>query len=218
MGSNSAKSNSSGNNATLKGFTYADRDKLDGLKNYISWAFKVERQFRKEKVWLELVCPNPLNPITLTPEQLAEKEKDELIQVANHTLNRCDTSSLKDSTPYQSLYGSKPDFTHLRVVGCLAYVHIPKEMCHKLSAKSIRTTLVGYDETSKAYCCYDPIKRKILISCDVIFNENAKLADSTSSQNSSLLGSPLTVATQIHIHWPLESQAGIDTIASEPEC
>ncbi|CAM6096995.1 unnamed protein product [Calypogeia fissa] len=43
--------------------------------NYIPWAFKVERQFRKDKVWLELVCPDPANPITVTAEQLVKKKE-----------------------------------------------------------------------------------------------------------------------------------------------
>lgn len=41
----------------------------------------------------------------------------------------------------------------------------------KLDAKSVPTILVGYDEQSKAYCCYNPITRKILISPDVVVDE-----------------------------------------------
>ncbi|CAM6096998.1 unnamed protein product [Calypogeia fissa] len=83
-------------------------------------------------------------------------------------------------------------------------------MRHKLCAKSIHTTLVGYDETSKAYRCHDPTKRKILISRDVIFNENAKLSD-WSSTAPSLLPNTQSIATdmQLHIHRTSECQGEI---------
>lgn len=96
---------------------------------------------------------------------------DELIRTATYVLNRCETSSLQASTPYQTLYGQKPDLSKLRVIGCLAYVHIPRELRHKLSVKSRRTSLIGYDDKTKAYRCFDPTTRKILISRDVVFNE-----------------------------------------------
>lgn len=109
---------------------------------------------------------------------------DELIRTANYVLNRCETSALASSTPFQQLYKVQPDLSHLRVVGCLTYVHIPAELCHKLAAKSIRAYLVGYDTTSKAYRCFEPIKRRIYITRDVIFNEELSLrsvSDSTSA-------------------------------------
>lgn len=101
---------------------------------------------------------------------------DELIKTANYVLNRCETSALVSSTPFQHLYQVKPDISHLRVIGCLAYVHIPAALRHKLAAKSIRSYLIGYDDKSKAYRCFEPTKRKIYVSRDVIFDESQMYA------------------------------------------
>lgn len=58
-----------------KGLIYSDKDKPDSSKNFIGWAFKVERQFRKDTVWFELVSPDPTKPMQLTPEQIEEKKE-----------------------------------------------------------------------------------------------------------------------------------------------
>jgi hypothetical protein len=50
-------------------------------------------------------------------------------------------------------------------------MHISKEKHTKLESKSIPGILIGYDEHSKAYRCYEPTKRKIMLSRDVIFDE-----------------------------------------------
>ena len=43
-----------------------------------------------------------------------------------HVLNRCPTSALPNTTPYEAFYGKKPDVSHLCIWGCLAYVHVKK--------------------------------------------------------------------------------------------
>ncbi|CAM6117358.1 unnamed protein product [Calypogeia fissa] len=107
---------------------------------------------------------------------------DELVKTSNHILNRCETASLHNSTPFETLYKCKPDLSHLKIVGCLAYVHIPRELRKKLSAKSIRTAFMGCDDKSKAFRCYDPVKRKVYISQDVVFNEQSMFDFSSPSK------------------------------------
>ncbi|CAM6100214.1 unnamed protein product [Calypogeia fissa] len=97
---------------------------------------------------------------------------EEVVRAANHILNRCITSSLKSSTPFQLLYNSKPDLSDFKVIECTAYVKLPKEKCNKLSAQAICYVLVGYDDQSKAYRVYHPSSRKIYISKDVLFDES----------------------------------------------
>lgn len=58
---------------TLKGLNYSEKEKLDGSKNFVSWSFKVERQFRKDKLWWELVSPDTSRRVPLTPQQREEK-------------------------------------------------------------------------------------------------------------------------------------------------
>jgi hypothetical protein len=96
---------------------------------------------------------------------------DEAAKTACYILNRCPTKALTLVTPEERFLGKKPDFSHLRIYGATAYVHIPREKHAKLERKAIRTTLVGYDDLSKAYRCFGPTTRKIFISKDVVFDE-----------------------------------------------
>ena len=68
--------------------------------------------------------------------------------------------------------GSLPDVSHLRVFGCTAYAKIPDEKRKKLDAKSAKCVFVGYPEGKKGYKLYDPSRRKMITSRDVIFAEN----------------------------------------------
>lgn len=47
----------------------------------------------------------------------------ECVLVACHLINRMPTPLLHGKTPYEILYGTPPSLTHLRIVGCLCYVH-----------------------------------------------------------------------------------------------
>jgi len=49
-----------------------------------------------------------------------------------HVWNRLPTSSLKGMTLYKAWFKRKPDVSHLRVWGCLAYVFIQKDKQHSL--------------------------------------------------------------------------------------
>ena len=62
--------------------------------------------------------------------------------------------------------------THLKKFGCLAYAHVLDELRKKLDNKGQKCIFVGYSEDTKAYKLYDPVARKVIISCDVQFIEN----------------------------------------------
>jgi len=96
----------------------------------------------------------------------------EAIATAVYVRNRVPTSSHKQSTtPYEIWYGVKPDLSHLRVFGCVAYAHIPEELRRKLDDKAATMTFVGYSTKSKAYRLYDPATHQIVRRRDVICDE-----------------------------------------------
>ena len=53
----------------------------------------------------------------------------------------------------------------------LVYFHVSKERRNKLDASRKKGTLVGYNETSKAYRIYIPGQREVELSHDVTFDE-----------------------------------------------
>lgn len=88
-----------------------------------------------------------------------------------YVLNRCPTSSVKDMTPEEAWSGVKPSVDHFRVFGCIAHAHVPDARRTKLEDKSRSCVLFGVSKESKGYRLYDPVSKQIVISRDVIFEE-----------------------------------------------
>ena len=97
--------------------------------------------------------------------------------------NRSPTTSLEGMTPYECLFGQKPDVSNLRVFGCVAFTHIPEEQRKKFDEKSRKVIFVGYPEGTKGYKFYDPTNRRFIRSRDVVFMEG-KFHDFQSSESS----------------------------------
>ncbi|GAU22710.1 hypothetical protein TSUD_138340 [Trifolium subterraneum] len=60
----------------------------------------------------------------------------------------------------------------VKVFGCLPFVHVPDSQRTKLKDKSIQCVHLGVSDESKAYKLYDPVEKKIIVSRDVVFEEN----------------------------------------------
>ena len=95
----------------------------------------------------------------------------EAVSTAAYLRNRVTTSALHDKTPFELWYGKRPNVSHLRVFGCIAYAHVPDCERKKLDKKARKLRFVGYCKTSKGYRLYDENTRKLIKSRDVIFNE-----------------------------------------------
>ncbi len=97
----------------------------------------------------------------------------EAISTAVYLRNRMPTTAIKENkTPYELWCGRKPNVSHLRVFGCMAYAHVPDSERRKLDKKAEKLRFVGYSRTSKGYRLFDETKRKVVIRRDVKFNEN----------------------------------------------
>jgi len=85
--------------------------------------------------------------------------------------NRSPYAILGEKTPEEAFTGEKLDVSHLRISGCLVYIHISKEKRTKMEPSGKKGIFVGYSETSKAYRIYIPGQRNIEVSRDVTFHE-----------------------------------------------
>ena len=98
----------------------------------------------------------------------------EAIATAAYVKNRAPTTAFEEYiTPYERWYGKKPNVTHLKVFGYIAYAHVPdvQPLRRKLDKKANKLRFVGYSKKSKGYRLFDEDTRKTIIRRDVIFNE-----------------------------------------------
>lgn len=98
----------------------------------------------------------------------------EAVNYAVYLKNRSPSRAIKNFVP-ETMWNNKPvDLSNLRIFGCVAFMHIPKEKRKKLEPKSKRMLFVGIFENSKAYRLIDPTKPTVVIkSRDVIFDETS---------------------------------------------
>ena len=102
---------------------------------------------------------------------LPQKFWAEALSTAAYLRNRSPTKAVSGMTPHELLTGEKPRVDGLRVFGCQSFAHVPKDERKKLDSKSRKCILLGYGATTKGYRLYDPLKKKVFYSRDVIFNE-----------------------------------------------
>ena len=96
----------------------------------------------------------------------------EAVATATYLHNQIVSVALKSGqTPYQLWFGDKPHLKHLRVFGCVVYVHVPDGERKKLDQKAVKLRFIGYTETTGNYKVWNEEKRKCYVRHDVVFNE-----------------------------------------------
>src|ERR1044072_5849323 len=95
--------------------------------------------------------------------------------MACYLVDRSPRASLKGKVAEKVWAGNPIDFNNLRIFGSPAYVHISSEDQSKLDPKSRRCIFIGYNKGVKGYKLWDPIKKKVLISRGVMFDEKSIL-------------------------------------------
>lgn len=79
---------------------------------------------------------------------------------------------MQETTPNEACGKVKPNVDYFRIFGCVGHVHVPAAKRIKLDDRSCKCILLGFSEESKAYKMYNPTTGKIIISRDVVFEEN----------------------------------------------
>ena len=108
----------------------------------------------------------------------------EAASTACYLINRSPHSSLNFKIPEEIWSGNPVDYSNLRIFGCPAYAHVNDG---KLAPRAIKCIFLGYASESKGYrlWCSDPKSRKLILSRDVTFNEDALLSSGKQSSMSS---------------------------------
>jgi hypothetical protein len=66
---------------------------------------------------------------------------------------------------------NKLQVIHLKTFGCFVYVHVPKEYKNKLEDKTCKCLFIGYNDRRKVYRLFEPKKKTIMLSKNVMFDE-----------------------------------------------
>ena len=96
----------------------------------------------------------------------------EAVRHATYLINRIATRSLIDKKPYAALRGRKPNLGHIKIFGCVCYARTTTAGRKKLDDRSRTLVHLGTEPGSKAYRLLDPTSKKIIVSRDVIFDED----------------------------------------------
>ena len=110
----------------------------------------------------------------LLDSKLPQKFWAEALSTATYLWNRSPTKAIEGMTPHEAWTKEKSQVKHLRVFGCDAYVHIPKDERQKLDSKIRKCIFLGYGKETKGYRLYDPNQGRVIFSRDVKFNESEK--------------------------------------------
>ena len=117
----------------------------------------------------------------------------EAISTAAYLTNRSPSSGVGGITPHQAWYGQKPCVGHLRVFGCTAFAHVPKDERGKLDSKTRKSILLGYGSVQKGYRVFDHLTQKVSYSRNVRFDEREigrpPIAEEKSAQHPLILDS-----------------------------
>ena len=99
------------------------------------------------------------------------------ISTAAYLINREPSIPMEFKLLQEVLSGKEVKFSHLKVFGCVSYVHIDSVARSKLDAKSKIHFFIGYRDEKFGYRFWDEQNRKIIRSRNVIFNEQVMYKD-----------------------------------------
>ena len=106
---------------------------------------------------------------------------------ATHAINWIPSPVIQNQTPYERIFGSPPDYHHLRSLGSACFVLLQLHEHNKLESRFRLCCFLGYGEIQKGYRCYDPIFHHLRISPMLSFRNITPLLSSLTSMPPYLL-------------------------------
>jgi transposase InsO family protein len=89
---------------------------------------------------------------------------DDAFQTACYLINRMPTPLLNNSSPFECLFNSQPNYSLLRVFGCVCWPNLRPYNSHKLQPCSLPCVFLGYSLRHKGYRCLHINSGRLYIS------------------------------------------------------
>ena len=99
------------------------------------------------------------------------------VSTATYLINQRPSVPMEFRLPEEVWSGKEVKFSHLKVFGCVSFVHIDFDARSKLDAKSKICFFICYGDKKFGYRFWDEQNRKIIKSRNVIFNEQVMYND-----------------------------------------
>lgn len=94
---------------------------------------------------------------------------DEAFLAATFLINRTPSKVISYATPLERIFKVQPDYSSLRIFGCVCWPNLRPYKQHKLQFRSKECVFLGYSNLHKGFKCLDIATSRIYISRDVIF-------------------------------------------------
>ncbi len=78
-----------------------------------------------------------------------------------YIMNWAPTTAVHGMTPEEKFIGKKPDVSHLKVFGCIAYMHVLDKKRSKVDPKVEKCIFIKYSLEQKGYRCFNPSTQKL---------------------------------------------------------
>jgi len=146
--------------------------KEHGIQRKYSCSYSPEQNAvaeRKNKHIAEITCA------MLNKKNLPNYFWVEAVTTAVYIMNQTPIAAVHGMTSKEKFTCKKPNVSHFRMFGCIAYVHVPDEKRSKLDPKAEKCIFIGYSLEQKRYRCFNPSTRKLEVSIDVVFGEMVSL-------------------------------------------
>ncbi|KAL9463126.1 hypothetical protein AB3S75_001014 [Citrus x aurantiifolia] len=82
------------------------------------------------------------------------------------------TPTFQYYSPYKKIFEAKPNYTKLKIFGCLCYPWLRPYKVHKLESNSKPCVFLGYSISQSAFLCLDTSSSKVYVSRHVKFLES----------------------------------------------
>ncbi|KAJ4715305.1 Retrovirus-related Pol polyprotein from transposon TNT 1-94 [Melia azedarach] len=106
----------------------------------------------------------------LSNAELTRRFWVEAVSTTCYLINRGPHTGINLKTPFEVWSGKPADYSNLRAFGCTVYYHINEG---KLEPRTKNGVFVGYGDRVKGYRIWSPSEKRVILSRNVVFDENS---------------------------------------------